>query len=335
MISGVGNNIYIKNHSGRTIYFDRELLQEAIQNAAEQSESCQNEQALAEDISYAIEKYLESMSGPGVEMPELREVNSFVVNLLNDSGYSEVAHTYASLHTADWDQQSSREMKEWNNDGVFELIDNKPLFQSYDKKVLAKSVNEALDKLGFSQVSEALIVELGAHIINNETNRPQEDDEQQAPTNNQGLLLYATEIKKFSRKELRQWFDNMVLDARDISRVFPKLHIDFNFLSYVSHLQKEDEMALMELMFLPTLHNFVNELARSFSNVMSFIENTFPDVEIPCFLTIDSFDLTLKDCFKVHGRQKIALGKEIAGVIEREFKQTCGKDVKIVYIKEE
>lgn len=333
MISSVGNNIYIKNHSGRTIYFDRELLQEAIQNAAEQSESCQNEQALSEDISYAIEKYLESMSGPGVEMPELREVNSFVVNLLNDSGYSEVAHTYASLHTADWDQQSSREMKEWNSDAVFKLIDNKPLFQSYDKKVLAKSVNEVLDKLGFSQVSEALIVELGAHIINNETNRLQDDEE--PATANQGLLLYATEVKKFSRKEVRPWFENMVLDVRDISRVFPKLHIDFNFLAYVQYLQKEDDMALMELMFLPTLHNFVNDLARSFSNVMSFIENTFPDVEIPCFLTIDSFDLTLKDCFKVHGRQKSALAKEISGVIEREFKQTCGKDVKIVYIKEE
>jgi hypothetical protein len=333
VISGIGKNILIKNNSGRTIYFDRELLQDAILNAAVQSESCQNEQALAEDISYAIEKYLETMTAPGVEMPELREVNSFVVNLLNDSGNSEVAHIYASMHTADWDQQSSRELKEWTAASVSELIESKPLFQSYDREVLARSVNEALEKLGFLQVSEALIVELGAHIINNETTRVQEEVEPAQV--NQGLLLSAAEIKSFSRKNIRCWFESMVLDVRDISRVFPKLHIDLNFLTYVCLLQEGGDMALMELVFLPTLHDFVHELARSFSNVISFIENTFPDVEIPCFLTIDSFDLTLKDCFKVHGKQKSVLAKEIAGVIAREFKQTCGKDVKIVYIKEE
>ncbi len=335
MISGSGNNIYIKNHSGRTIYFDRELLQEAIRKAAEASGSRQV--ALAEDISYAIEKYLESMRDSKEPMPELREVNSFVVNLLSDAGHEEIAHTYASLHTADWDRQTARELKEWSSTLVYELISKNPLFQNYDAVVLGEAVNSRLDKLGFAQVSDSLVVELAAHLIANDAYReaePETEEQEQEPANSKHLL-YATEIVKFSKGDSQFWFAGDVLQARDISRLFPKLHIDLNFLLYVQKLQQNDEMALMELMFLPTLSEFVRGLAGSFVNVINFIEATFPDVTVPCFLTIDAFDSALSSCFKLVGRRKAALKKEIAGLIEREFTAVCDKAVKIVYIKEE
>lgn len=323
------NSIYIKNHSGRTVYFDRELLQDAITNAVVSSGSTRV--SLAEDISYAIEKYLESLRDSKAAMPELRELNSSVVNLLSNAGHDEIAHAYASLHTADWNPQEARELKEWNAVVVQEFISGNPFFQSYDSDVLTLEICTHLTSLGFTKVTDSLIIELASHIIANDVSRESEPDKSGAAS----FYLTSVEIVAFSRKSCKPWFEKTVLQARDISIEFPKLHIDFNFLNYVQEVSKSSEMALMELMFIPQLSSFIRTVAESFVKVIQFIEETYPDAMIPCFFTVDTVDSALNDCFNLRGRAKMQLRQELTEVIEREFSSVCDSAVRIVYIKEE
>lgn len=332
MVSVAGkkkNSIYIKNHSGRTVYFDRELLQNAITNAVVSSGSTRV--ALAEDISYAIEKYLESLRDNKAPMPELRELNSSVVSLLSNAGHDEIAHEYASLHTADWNPQESHELKEWNAVVVQEFISGNPFFQSYDSDVLTLEICTHLTSLGFTKVTDSLIVELASHIIANDVSR----DVEQTQSGAASFYLTSAEIVTFSCKSIKPWFDNSVLQARDISIEFPKLHIDLNFLSYVQKIAKTSELALMELMFIPQLSGFVRTVAESFVKVIQFVEETYPDASIPCFFTIDAVDSALTDCFNLRGRSKMQLRQELTEVIKREFSSVCGGAVRIVYIKED
>ncbi|MGL4853817.1 MAG: hypothetical protein ACRC37_01005, partial [Lentisphaeria bacterium] len=185
----------------RTIYFEREVLQRKIQDAMDATNI--KEQSLAEDISYAIEKYVESLRDTHEPLLGIEDVHAFVVNLLNDSGYSEVAHNYASLNNTVVSNKTSKEMLGWNKDRVREVIDENPLFQSYDDDQLVINVVNLLDKLTFTHVSDSLIVELTNHLLSNRENTglAQENNEETSK-----FLLSSDELKSFCANKLNKWF---------------------------------------------------------------------------------------------------------------------------------
>ncbi len=320
--------IYVKSLDGKTVYFDREKLEAGIIKALDLAKVMDD--YLAEDISYALEKYLEKLRDGKHEQLSVQDLNGYVVQLLNDAGYSEVAHAYSSIHAATWDFKTSKELIPWKESRVVDLLKNNLLFQSYDIDDLAHSIVEVVTSLKFSRISDAFIVEIANHLITNREFGPK-SSRVDAENSDGNKLLYASEAIAFSSKLVQGWFEQKVLSVGDVGTLFPKFLVEFNFLRYIKSYIAQGEVPLMEMIFLPQFSNFIVELVGLYHNVGKFMELTFPGVEVKNYLNLDGIDEGVAVSFCLTGRQKLKMKNEIIELIEGEFTKACKEPIEITY----
>lgn len=321
--------IYVKSLEGRTVYFDRQKLETGIVEALESARV--NEEFLAEDISYALEKYLEKVRDQGGDLITVEVLNGHVVSLLFDAGYSDVAYAYSTINAASWDFKTSKELEPWDSHRALKLIKQNLLFQSYDLNFLAKSVNEAILNFKFSKVSDSFIVELVSHFIaNSEPVKPEAMEDQ--PRGKK--MFYASEAVAFSPKLLQGLFADGILKANDVGHIFPKFTIDFDFLAYIGKCSCVDGTPLMELLFLPDFTVLVVELATLYVKINKFLTLTFPGVEILKQFNIRELDKGISEGFKVNARSKIKFRRELLALVKGEFSLRCEAPIEIIYKNE-
>ena len=321
--------IYVTSLEGKTVYFDRQKLESGIVEALESVRV--NEEFLAEDISYALEKYLEKLRDQGRALITVEALNGHVVSLLFDAGYSDVAYAYSSINAATWDFKTSKELEPWDNDRALKLIKQNLLFQSYDLNYLAKSVNDAVLNFKFSKVSDSLIVEFVSHVIaNKEPVKPEAKVDQ--PRGKK--LFYAAEAVAFSPRLLQDLFAGGILKANDIGHIFPKFSIDFDFFAYVDGCSHGDDVPLMEMLFLPDFTALISKVAMLYVKVNKFLTLTFPSVTILKQFSVKKLDAGVREGFKVNARSKITFRREILELVKGEFTRLCDAPVEIIYNNE-
>ncbi len=320
--------IYVKSLDGKTVYFDREKLEAGIIKALELAMVMDD--YLAEDISYALGKYLEKLRDGQHALLSVQDLNGYVVQLLNDAGYSEVAHAYSSIHAATWDFKTSKELIPWKDSRVLDLMKNNLLFQSYDIEDLAHSVREVITSLKFLRISDAFIVEIANHLITNREFGPRESRVDVTKSDG-NKLLYASEAIAFSSKLVQHWFEQKVLSVGEVGTLFPKFLVEFSFTRYIESYIPHGGIPVMEIIFLPQFSNFIGELVGLYHNVGKFMELTFPGVEVKNYLNIDELDKGVAFAFSLTGRQKLKFKNEIIELIEGEFTKACKKPVEITY----
>jgi len=323
------NVIYVTNLEGKTVYFDRQKLEAGIVEALETARV--NEEFLAEDISYALEKYLEKMRDEGCDLVTVEVLNGHVVRLLFDAGYSDVAYAYSTINAATWDFKTSKELEAWDSSRALDLIKQNLLFQSYDLDSLAKAVNDAVGSFKFTKVSDSFVVELVLHII---ANREPVKLEEKVVHPRGKKLFYASEVVAFSPKLLQSLFANEILKANDIGHIFPKFSIDFDFSAYIQQSSHSDGTPLMELLFLPDFSVLVAEVATLYMKINKFLTLTFPEIEILKQFNIKKLDTGISEGFKINARSKIKFRQEILALVKEEFALRCDAPVEIIYKNE-
>ena len=321
--------IYVKSLEGKTVYFDRQKLESGIVEALETARV--NEEFLAEDISYALEKYLEKLRDQGDELITVEVLNGHVVSLLFDAGYSDVAYAYSTINAASWDFKTSKELEPWDSGRALKLIKQNLLFQSYDLDSLAGAVNTAVASFKFSKVSDSFIVELVSHVI---ANREPVKAETKVDQPRGKKMFYASEAVAFSPKLLRGLFSDGILKAIDIGHIFPKFSVDLNFASYIKKSTHGDDSPLMELLFLPDFTDLIAEIAKLYVKVNKFLTLTFPGVVILKQFSIKELDVGISEGFKVNARSKIKFRNELIALIKGEFALCCDSPIEIIYRNE-
>ena len=321
--------IYVTSPEGKTVYFDRQKLESGIVEALETARV--NEEFLAEDISYALEKYLEKMRDEGRELVTVEALNGHVVSLLFDAGYSDVAYAYSTINAATWDFKTSKELEPWDSDRALNLIKQNLLFQSYDLDSLARSVNDAVSNFKFTKVSDSFIVELVSHVI---ANRESVKPEVVVGPPRGKKLFYASEAVTFSSKSLQKLFADGILKSNDIGHIFPKFSIDFDFAAYIQQCGQGDGAPLMELLFMPDFSTLITEITTLYVKINKFLTLTFPGVEILKQFNIKKLDVGISEGFKINARSKIKFRRELLGLIKDEFTLRCDAPIEIIYKNE-
>lgn len=323
------NVIYVTSLEGKTVYFDRQKLETGIVEALETARV--NEAFLAEDISYALEKYLEKMRDQERPLVTVEVLNGHVVQLLSDAGYSDAAYAYSTINKASWDFTTSKELEAWDKSRALKLIKQNLLFQSYDLDFLAQAVNDAVRDFKFSKVSDSFVVALVSHVI---ANREAVEPETKVVQPRGKKLFYASEAVAFSPKLLKSLFADEILKSNDVGHIFPKFSIDFDFSAYIRQCKHGDETPLMELLFLPDFTALVSEIAKLYVKINTFLMLTFPDVEILKHFNIKKLDVGISEGFKINARNKIKFRREILALIKDEFTLLCEAPVEIIYKNE-
>lgn len=317
--------LYVKNSKDERLLFDREKLEQQIRQAAEETEI--HEDWLAEDISFAIEKYVENRKEDGEEDLLLCEVNNFVVNLLNDHDFQNTANKFASMHEQNsWDVLTLNQSCQWSIDRIGKIIQGNPLFQSYDIENLSAAVEQHLKQLNFINASDSLITELGIHTLSDQF------EKSAGYTEEKSLILCSKQkIKQFAGEKYSNLFDDSVLQARDISRIFPKLHVEFDIVTYFQSSLGDSGAELMELMMLPMLANFSSELANCYNHLINATHAQFEGMKVKFVLSVKGLEELVGTHLKAHGRHKSELMNEISGIIKHDFSSMLTEKVRILY----
>jgi hypothetical protein len=289
------------------------------------------EDFLAEDISYALEKYLEKVRDQGGELLTVEALNGHVVSLLTDAGYGEVAYAYSSLNESTWEFKTSKELERWDLNRALRLMKHNLLFQSYDLSSLSQQVNKAIANFKFSKVSDSFIVELLLHFIGNQESvvTPPVASESEIVHFHGNKLFYASEVVAFSSKEFQELFGNGVLKASDIGHIFPKFAIDLDFTVYVASCVQDEGVPLMELCFIPQFTKFVEDIASFYAKMNKFLELTLPGVAISKRFNICGLDVGIQDGFKLNSRNKMKFRQELLDLVRALFSTHCPVAVEV------
>ncbi len=318
--------LYILNNRQEMVYFDRHILQEKIEETVNRS-SVFDEQ-LAENISYAIEKYLETLQENGEAVKTIQDIDDFVTNLLSDAGYDEISQHYRQMHGCLSVQNNSQEFQEFSPERIRQVLTSNPLFQSYDIEKLLELVMGSCQRLEMPLISDNFITEIANHVISNNLFAGAEDNQRSRN------LLSANEIINFFPEELHELCHENVILARDVTKIFPQIHLDFSFWLYMEFQEKEDPMALFELIFFPSITNFAHKIGETLQDIRHFLAEKYPEIQPSFLLAVDRIEEMIEQKFAFRGKQKLEFRNELQGLFITAVLKYCPDNIDIVFYKD-
>lgn len=312
------NNLYVTTSTGTIVYFRRRELEEKIQQAAAQTGF--KDSWLAADISYAIEKHLERLKESGAELLSESAVDLFVVNLLTDAGFNEEAYHYAALNHGCFKEPAvERHALPWNPPRIEKLLTENPLFLNYDLQLLTNQVLMCLQRLNFRKVTDSLIIELANQSLAEKSSQPQSESEPERTSGHAMLLLNVDELREKLPKRLIDWHEKGQLMLHAISRLYPKLEMEWHLDLFLNDQFTADEYLLFELLVLPRLNGEIEQFAAATGGEAENLRQAYPELTAPTHITVSGLDRWLNESLQVRGRRKIQLRQEISSLIRRLF----------------
>ncbi len=264
---------------------------------------------LAEDVSNAVENTLTYQAGKGIIFSE-QEINSFLIKMLNDIGYPEVADVFKENNKV-VDQLLKVSKSTINN----LLKNNLGLIDSNKLKKISQQVLETTKLIGITEAAPPLLIELGRHYkqekIKIKTLKP---IEKQATRKQASWKVSRSEMISMVSDQTKDLIGKKIIDVVGISNMFTSLKIDIR----LKRLAEENSLSpiITELFLLPYFNspaNCINELISKVNN--SLLENSeFLDNhdKLPIFLRFPDIHSFAKSFMGVNLPEGEKICREIA-----------------------
>ncbi|MCF7792146.1 MAG: hypothetical protein K9M56_09135 [Victivallales bacterium] len=176
---------------------------------------------LAEDISNAVESALSFQSENGITFSE-SEISSFVLKILEDTGFPSVAESFKK------DNKISIDSIIVNLNTLKSLFRTRFGLKEKDMATVADRVLKACKLLKIQEAEPQLLTELGRHYKNKEIRGPEIDTFIFRNSFSSPWILSAEEIESMLSPETIYFIENKLINLNGISSLFPSLKIDIS-----------------------------------------------------------------------------------------------------------
>ena len=214
-----------------------------------------NDSMLAEDITLSVEYVLKKISADG-RIFTVSEINSFVVKMLEEAGYPEIAESFTlknkvcKVHVKpDFGMVSSIISRHLGIEG--EALDS-----------LCRNVISSCELLGMDKASPSLVLELARHYRENAIDLGALSLGPRNLKSQSPWCLRNEEMLSSASLETRKLISAGVLSSSHVSRLFPSLKIDIDLAAAAGYHSLEKPVT--ELAVLPCFQACacgINELA--------------------------------------------------------------------------
>lgn len=210
--------VMVVNRDGTKTSFDPEELQAKLINSCIASGI--KDYWLAEDISNAVESALSFQSENGIIFSD-GEVNSFILKILEDTGYPEIAENFKKNNNIIAD------LIMVSNETVRKLFESRLGLKSKDLNIVSERVLNACDILHIKETEPSLLIELGRYYKTTDIKKPNIDTLRfNGSIAKSPWVLSQDEIHELISQETRFFVQKNVLSISGISNLFPSLKID-------------------------------------------------------------------------------------------------------------
>ena len=277
MVKAVGKKIFLRSTDGTVSPFDagvlKSRLEEAFQNAGQQEESF-----LSGELVLALEYSL--LTTPKEEpVFNVSEVDTALIRLLESFGFPEVAHFFRN-----YGNESSLQISV-DPEAVENLCLAYLGCTAVRAGAVAEKVSADLKKLGISETSVHLILELSRH-------REREFAEKDFQQNQSDIVrqlqisLSDKDIYDLMDRSCRELSDAGILLVRGISTLFPSIRFEFFMEPFA--IRSGLTAPVTELELYPLLY----EVGKVMENIRKKIIAALPDNEdLPCCLALSDVAL--------------------------------------------
>jgi hypothetical protein len=282
MIQLSSSAIMVVNEDGTRRSFEFDELQSRLYKSCL---SCGiNDSMLAEDITLSVEYVLKKIS-PGVQVFAVSEINSFVVRMLEDAGYPEIAGNFIR-------QNKIQKIDITPDLSLVSGIVCKHLAVGGDElDLIVRKVLSSCEMLKIDKSSPSLIIELARYY--REKNFEFKTSEFNMPLVKSGSpwCVKTEEIIYSLSLDTRALVSANILSIKNVSRLFTAVKIDLSLFEASRYYALEKPMT--ELALLPCFRACaagITEISEVSDKIYGdfLAENGFPghDNKLPIFLRI-------------------------------------------------
>ena len=273
MISLSSSAVTIMANDGTKRKFEAEELQSRL------IRSCLNSGIknywLAEDLTNAVENALIFQSNSGVVFSE-SEINSFLVKILEDAGYPNVAENFREKN----ETETGNILLSYNT--VKKTLKTQLALKGNDLASLSEKVLNACDSLAISSASPSLLLELARHYRNFNISIPKLKNLNYRDIATTPWILPVSEILPLLSPGTKKLIKSGLIDIGGISRLFPSIKINLKLAILAEHYGLKP--VITELVLLPCFDiviNSINEIITRIHRHLAIkeeknIEKTFP-----------------------------------------------------------
>ncbi|HJO92859.1 MAG TPA: hypothetical protein QF753_05640 [Victivallales bacterium] len=305
MICLSSSAIMIATNDGTKKAFDSEELQSKLINSC--LVSGLKDFWLAEDLANAVENALAYQTDNGVTFSE-SEINLFLVKILEDAGYPNVASNFKSNNII------LAEDVNISVENIYDILKNNLGLKGGDLIKLSKKVYRACDSLEIQNASLSLVIELGRYYRNKNINFSEFSKFGFTNISGSSWILSRKKILPLLDDNINDLLENNMIDISGVSSLFPsiKLSIRMEVLAEYFNLAP----ILTELVLFPCFDlaiHAVNEIISSIKNyILSRKEEYGIKQEIPVYLRFTDIHSFVRKYFGIVSPGGEAFCREIA-----------------------
>ena len=233
---------------------------------------------LAEDIANAVESALSFQAENGITFSEA-EVNSFILNILEETGYPALADNFKKGN------RIAAESVAVNIDSVSSLFKTRFSLPDVDVRKIAEKVIRACDILNIDETNPQLIIELGRHYKNKEVKTPEFKPVYCNNMSNSPWIMTVEDVESLLSADTLYFVNSGFITLSGISGLFPSLKIDIK-LEKLAEIFKL-EPVITELLLFPCYRQpaeAVNEIIKKINEKLLSEKIISLEKKLPVYL---------------------------------------------------
>lgn len=262
MICLSSNAISILDNDGLKKTFDPEEIQAKLIKAC--ISAGLKDYWLAEDITNAVENALTDQAKNGNYFSE-PEINSFIIKILNNAGFSDVAENFKNNNTFINDKIKIEK------NSIEKVLSTHLGLNKENLKVVTNKVIESCKILNLQEAASNLILELGRHYNNNNLTISKLNNLNINKKTNSSWLMTEQEVLANISDKSRDMFRKEIISIRGISSIFMSLNINIKLTKLAE--QFDLDPILTELVILPYFQYPASSINEVIQNVFSLLKN--------------------------------------------------------------
>ncbi|MBT3378955.1 MAG: hypothetical protein HN742_18655 [Lentisphaerae bacterium] len=267
---------------GATVSFDAETLRRELVHCFEHCGVA--ESWPVDHVLFILQEQLTEQRESGTSSFTEGEVQGLVASLLVASGYGDVAARFIQLREGNPAELIRERFSPVGDDRIAQVLGASLPLSAMSCTAVARQVRSMLAELQFSEASDELIRQLGAHVMHHRSARESGAAE---------LILDESGVANGLPDLAQRHIESGVLSLHPVSVVLPRARLVVDLACFGEGL---GDTPLTELAILPAFRSLCRDLALVFGALRSAVHKADPDPSlVPSHLVLTGSETLLAD----------------------------------------
>ncbi len=312
MIKRSAKALLVQTSSGECASFSSAKLRRDVA-AAFRDAGCRDDW-MASTIADTVEDYVRLHAESEFDIPLTGEdLVRLVLRILADTGLDDVADCYRARQHLQPEQSASANEgvgSEWDDRRVAEVLAGHFETAQTDLEQMVPAVVSSLRHLGFSRVSDSLILELARHLSPAAKPAPAQPQTAEAP----GILFQPEQLLMRGGVDLTSWVREGSVDVLPVRSLLAGVRVAVNMDSFC----RAGGQPLTELVFLPRLRRLMADIKTAVRRIRGDVVDAVPHAAAyPARVTVVRLDEAVESGMGTSGAAAVRLAAEARTIIER------------------